>query len=191
MLLRLVRKVEWKSRQRLEQWYAERHGQTDLLIRAFHDSLIVHGSEGNPTEKLGRLETLFAARGGRDQLAQDCAAHMRHEKQNRRPFARAALEPLRSALLRVTGILPLQATASTSDLLSFVGAVSNEEPPYSDYYLIGGVACEALPREWRSLVHDDPEDAKAFNRRQLEVMTVLELATDQSRRDVCLRIPEP
>ena len=177
MLLRLVRKVEWKSQQRLEQWYADRHSETDSLIRAFHDSLIVHGSEGNPAEKLQRLEALFVARGGRDQLAQDCAAHLRHEKQNWRPFARAALEPLRSALLRVTGILPLQATATTRDLLSFVGAVSNEEPPYSDYYLIGGVASDALPREWRSLVHDDPEDDKAFNRRQLEVVTVLELAT--------------
>jgi TnpA family transposase len=118
MLLRLARKVEWKSQQRLEQWYAERHAETDSLIRAFHDSLIVHGSEGNPTEKLQRLETLFTARGGRDQLAKDCAEHLRHEKQNWRPFAQAALQPLRSALLRVTSILPLQATATTRDLLA-------------------------------------------------------------------------
>jgi hypothetical protein len=177
MLLRLARKVEWKSQQRLEQWYADRHAETDSLIRAFHDSLIVHGSEGNPAEKAQRLEVLFAARGGRDQLTQDCAEHLRHEKQNWRPFARAALEPLRSALLRVTSMLPLQATATTRDLLSFVGAVSDEEPPYSDYYRIDGVALNALPREWRSLVHDDPEDGQAFNRRQLEVVAVLELAT--------------
>jgi Domain of unknown function (DUF4158) len=43
MLLRLVRKVEWKSEQRLEQWYADRQAETDSLIRAFHNSLIVHG----------------------------------------------------------------------------------------------------------------------------------------------------
>jgi hypothetical protein len=67
MLLRLARKVEWKSQQRLEQWYADRHAETDSLIRAFHESSIVHGSEGNPAEKVQRLEVLFAARGGRDQ----------------------------------------------------------------------------------------------------------------------------
>ena len=39
------------------------------------------------------------------------------------------------------------------------------------------MARDALPREWRSLVHDDPEDDHAFNRRQLEVVAVLELAT--------------
>src|SRR5665811_2079656 len=54
MLLRLVRKIEWKSDQRLAQWYADRHAETDSLIRAFHDSLIVHGSEGNPAEKVQR-----------------------------------------------------------------------------------------------------------------------------------------
>lgn len=177
MLLRLVRKVEWKSQQRLEQWYADRHGETDSLIRAFHDSLIVHGSEGNPAGKLQRLEALFVARGGRDQLEQECAEHLRHEKQNWRPFAQAALAPLRSALLRVASILPLQATATTRDLLSLVDAVSDEVPPYSDYYRIDGVAPDALPREWRSLVHDDLDDDKAFNRRQLEVVTLLELAT--------------
>jgi Domain of unknown function (DUF4158) len=40
MLLRLVRKIEWKSEQRLDKWYADRHDETDSLIRAFHDSLI-------------------------------------------------------------------------------------------------------------------------------------------------------
>ncbi len=177
MLLRLVRKVEWKSEQRLGQWYADRHAETDSLIRAFHESLLVHGSEGSAAEKLQRLEALFAARGGRVRLEQDCAEHLRHEKRNWRPFAQAALEPLRSALLRVTSILPLQATATTSDLLCFVDAVSDEAPPYSDYYRIDGVPPDALPREWRSLVLDDPEDGKAYNRRQLEVVTVLELAT--------------
>jgi hypothetical protein len=167
MLLRLVRKVEWKSEQRLEHWYADRQAETDSLIRAFHNSLIVHGSDDKPAEKVQRLEALFAACGGRDQLTQTCAEHLRHEKQNWRPFARVALEPFRSALLRVASILPLQATATTRDLLSFIGAVSDEEPPYSDYYRIGGVAPDALPREWRSLVHDDPDDGQAFNRRQL------------------------
>jgi hypothetical protein len=70
----------------------------------------------------------------------------------------------------------LQATATTRDLLSFIGAVSDEEPPYCDYYRIDAVGPEALPRDWRSLVLDDPNDARAFNRRQLEVVAMLELA---------------
>jgi hypothetical protein len=77
-----VRKVEWKSEQRLEQWYADRQAETDSLIRAFHNSLIVHGSDDKPVEKVQRLEALFAECGGRDQLTQTCAEHLRHEKQN-------------------------------------------------------------------------------------------------------------
>jgi hypothetical protein len=129
-----------------------------------------------PARKVERLETLFTAHGGREKLKEFCAQHLRHEKQNWRPFARNAFERLRSTLLRVADILPLQATAMTRDLLGFVSAVSNEEPPYSDYYLIENVEAGALPREWRGLVLDDPSNEKAFNRRQLEVVTMLELA---------------
>jgi hypothetical protein len=35
---------------------------------------------------------------------------------------------------------------------------------------------EVLPSDWRGLVLDDPEDRKRFNRRQLEVVAMLELA---------------
>jgi hypothetical protein len=142
----------------------------------FHDSLVVHGTDDDPAEKVLRLETLFTARGGREKLEQTCAEHLRHERQNWRPFARAVFAPLRSALLRVAVILPLQATSTSGDLPSFIGAVSDEEPPYSDYYLIDDVAPDALPREWRGLVVDDPSDHQAFNRRQLEVVAMLELA---------------
>jgi TnpA family transposase len=176
MLLRLVRKVEWKSEQRLEEWYAGRHQQTDSLIRAFHDSLIVHGSEQDPADKVRQLEALFAARGGLEQLTRNCAEHLRHERQNWRPFARAAFVPLRSPLLRVADILPLQCTDSTSDLLCLIGAVTGEEPPYYDYTRINDFGAEVLPRDWRALVLDDPEEPQAFNRRQLEVVAVLELA---------------
>jgi hypothetical protein len=82
MLLRLVRKIEWKSEQHLEEWYVGRRHQTDSLICAFHESLIVHGSADNPAQKIARLEEMFAARGGREKLAQTCAEHLRHEKQN-------------------------------------------------------------------------------------------------------------
>jgi TnpA family transposase len=176
MLLKLVRKIESKSADRLQEWYVARHHQTDSLIRAFHESLIVHDGADKPARKVARLEALYAAHGGREQLKESCAQHLRHEKQNWRPFALPAFERLRSTLLRVASILPLQATATTRDLIAFVSAVSNEEPPYSDYYLIENVEPGSLPRDWRGLVLDDPSNGNAFNRRQLEVVSMLELA---------------
>jgi hypothetical protein len=59
--------------------------------------------------------------------------------------------------------------------LSF--SVATDEPPYSDYYRIAEVTPTALPGESRSLVLDDPSDPGAFNRRQLDVVAILELAT--------------
>jgi hypothetical protein len=53
-----------------------------------------------------------------------------------------------------------------------------EEPPYSEYLRIDDLTPEVLPREWRTLVQDHPHhDPHAFNRRQLEVVALLELAT--------------
>ena len=43
MLLRIALKVEWKSELRLTEWYQSRRNKTDALIRAFRDSLVVHG----------------------------------------------------------------------------------------------------------------------------------------------------
>src|SRR5271165_2315179 len=113
--------------------------------------------------------------GGREKLKESCAQHLRHEKQNWRPFALSVFERLRSTLLQVAAILPMQATATTRDLLGFVMAACDKEPPYSDYYVLNEDP-DALPREWRRLVLDDPGNTQAFNRRQLEVVTMLELA---------------
>ena len=60
MLLRLTRKVEWKSEQRLAVWYQNRRNKTDSLIRAFHDSLIVHGLEDDPVKKVARVESALS-----------------------------------------------------------------------------------------------------------------------------------
>ncbi len=60
MLIRLTRKVEWKSELRLTQWYQTRRNKTDALIRAFRDSLIVHGSDVEPVQKVSRVETDLA-----------------------------------------------------------------------------------------------------------------------------------
>jgi len=121
-------------------------------------------------------EALFTAHGGRKELKEACAQHLRHEKQNWRPFVRGAFERLRAPLLRVANILPLQSTTATADLLSLVAAVTSDEPPYADYLRIADFGEEALPRDWRRLVMDDPEDATLFNRRQLEAVAMLELA---------------
>jgi TnpA family transposase len=42
---------------------------------------------------------------------------------------------------------------------------------------IDGASPNTLPREWHDLVHDQASDKLAFNRRQLEVVVMLELAT--------------
>jgi len=176
MLLRLTRKVEWKSEQRLSEWYQSRRIKTDTLIRAFHDSLLVHRLEADPVQKVARVETVFAAQGGHDALVQSCEEHLRHERQNWRPFARAVFVPLRSALLRLVETLPLQGTDASGGLLGLVEPLTGE-PSHSEHLSIDDAAPDSLPREWRDLVHDHASDKLVFNRRQLEVVVLLELAT--------------
>ena len=176
MLLRLARKVEWKSELRLTEWYQTRRNKTDALIRAFRDTLIVHGTEVDPVQKVSRVETVFAAQGGQVALVKSCDEHLHHEKQNWRPLARAVFVPLRSALVHLVEILPLQGTAASGGLLRLVRSLTSETS-HGDYLTIDGVAPNTLPREWQGLVHDHANDRHAFNRRQLEVVVILELAT--------------
>lgn len=176
MLLRLTRKVEWKSELRLVEWYQNRRNKTDVLIRAFHDSLLVYGSESDPVQKVSLVESLFAAQGGREALAQSCEEHLQHERQNWRPFARAVFVPLRSSLLRLVETLPLQGTTAADGLLRLIESLTSESS-HGDYVAIDGAAPNTLPREWHDLVHDHASDKLAFNRRQLEVVVMLELAT--------------
>ena len=175
MLLRLARKVEWKSELRLAEWYQTRRSKTDALIRAFRDSLVVHGSDVDPMEKVSLVKALFTAQGGHQALVQSCNEHLRHERQNWRPFARAMFVPLRSALVQLVEILPLQSTADSDGLLCLAKALKSD-PVDRDYLSIAGVAPNTLPREWHPLVHDHVSDTRVFNRRQLEVVAILELA---------------
>jgi hypothetical protein len=55
MLLKLVRKIEGKSEQQYDEWYQGLRATTDSLIRAFHDSLIVHDSDDPPARKVESL----------------------------------------------------------------------------------------------------------------------------------------
>ena len=169
MLLRLTRKVEWKSELRLTEWYQTRRNKTDGLIRAFRDSLIVHGSDVDPVQKVSRVETVFAAQGGHEALVKSCEEHLHHEKQNWRPLARAVFVPLRSALVHLVEILPLQCTAASDGLLRLVRSLTSETS-HSDYLTIDGVAPNTLPREWHDLVHDHANDKRVFNRRQLVLL---------------------
>ncbi len=175
MLLRLARKVEWKSELRLTEWYQTRRNKTDTLIRAFRDALVVHGSDVDPMEKVSLAQALFTAQGGHHALVQSCDEHLQHEKQNWRPFARAMFAPLRSALVQLVEILPLQSTADSDGLICLAKALKSDASQ-SDYLSIAGVAPNALPREWHALVHDHASDTRVFNRRQLEVVAILELA---------------
>jgi len=79
-------------------------------------------------------------------------------------------------LVRLVEILPLQGTTTTMGLLSLVRSLTNETS-HSDYLTIDGVAPNTLAREWHDLVHDHAQDKQAFNRRQLEVVVMLELVT--------------
>lgn len=177
MLLRISRKIEWKSEQRLTGWYQKRHNKTDALIRAFRDSLKVLGAEADPAQKISAVETLFASHGGTESLAQSCEEHLRHERQNWRPFARAVFVPLRGVLLRLAEILPLEGDATAAGLLRLVGSLSSQSSSSrADFLAIDEVAPNTLPREWHALVYDHVDDKRAFNRRQLEVVAILELA---------------
>jgi TnpA family transposase len=175
MLLRLARKIEQRSQQHLADWYLARHTKTDQLIRAFRDALAVHGQEIAAQEKIAQLAAVFVSHGGHESLAKDCDAHLRHERQNWRPFACAVFVPLRATLLRLAQVLPLQESQTSRDVLRLVGAVADGAAE-ADYLSIEGVLPGTLPREWRALVHDHPKDLHTFNRRQLEVVAVLELA---------------
>ena len=177
MLLRSSRKIEWKSEQRLADWYQKRHHKTDALIRAFRDSLKLLETETGPVKMVANVEALLVTHGGRESLAQGCEEHLRHERQNWRPFARAVFVPVRSALLRLVEILPLQGDATAAGLLRLAQSLSSQSSSDTDYLTIDQVALSALPREWQDLVHDQASDKLAFNRRQLEVVAILELAT--------------
>ena len=63
MLLRLARKIERKSHERLTEFYESRRNETDTLIRAFRDVLIVFGDDTVPALKVAHLDQILAAAG--------------------------------------------------------------------------------------------------------------------------------
>lgn len=176
MLLKLARNIEWRSEEYQNDWHAGHHRQTDSLIRALRDLLGALGSDDEPIKKVVRLDAIVITHGGRETLETACAEHLHHERRNWRPIARQAFLPLRAPLMRLVDTLPLTATPEAMDLLCLIGSATFDDPPYSDYFRITDVKKDTLPPEWRALVQDREDDACLYNRRQLEVAAVLELA---------------
>jgi TnpA family transposase len=158
MLLRLTRKIAWKSEQRLAEWYQNRRNKTDTQIRAFHDLLVVHRLEADPVQKVATRRSCKAA------------------KSTYAMKSRIGVPLPVLCLLRLAEILPLQGTTAADGLLRLVESLKSE-PSHSDHLTIDGATPNTLPREWHDLVHDQASDRLAFNRRQLEVVVMLELAT--------------
>jgi TnpA family transposase len=175
MLLKLARNIEWRSEEHLNDWHAGRHRQTDSLIMALRDVLQVLGTDEEPIKKVACLDAIILTHGGREALELACAEHLRHERRNWRPFARQAFAPLRAPLMQLAYTLPLTATPEAMDLLRLVASATFDSPPYSDYVRISDIK-NPLPSEWRALVMDRVDDALAYNRRQVEVAAILELA---------------
>ncbi len=178
MLLKLARRIEHKSEERLAEWYAGRRARTDALIKTFRDALAIHGHAEEPARIVERLEVLFAAHGGREALQTACTEHLRYENQNWRPFARQAFAPLRSTLLRLVDQLPFEGIPPASSLLEAVGLVAADMDCHRDYLILENVPSDFLPRDWRPLVlnYDGDDGHERFDRRQLEVAAFLELA---------------
>ena len=75
------------------------------------------------------------------------------------------------------GMLPLEAARDSASVL--LKAVLNValESSTCDYYDIIDLDPRFIPSEWQALVGDrGPDEPRVFNRRHLEVVTILELA---------------
>jgi len=176
MLLKLSARIEWRSGEHLEEWHTGQRDQTETLIQTLAEVLTIVSGEGSPMNKLGLLEAALAAHGGCEALKAACQKHLDHSHQNWQPFARQAFSPYRTELLLLARMLPLKAARdSAKNLIEAVGQVA-DDPGTADYYIMD-LGREFLPPRWRELVEDHEEgDPRAFNRRHLEVATMLELA---------------
>jgi hypothetical protein len=174
MLIKFSAKIVWRSEERLEETHIDRGDQSATLIATLADILTVIAAKTPPADKLRQLETIVAARGGCEVLQKACEEHFDHSPNRWQPFAYQAFSPYRTELLLLGRTLPLKAARpSANNLIEAVHSVSTE-PTTSDYYVVD-LNRSFLPPEWRSLVCDREGDAQSFNRRHLEVVTLLEL----------------
>lgn len=175
MLIKFSAKIVWRSEQHVEKARIDHDDQDSTLIATLAELLEVIGGERQPTEKLSQLEAIVAAHGGCEVLQKACVQHANERPNRWQPFAYQAFSAYRTQLLLLGRTLPLKAArASANNSLEAVGSVVTE-PTTSDYYIVD-LERDFLPPQWRALVCDREGDAQSFNRRHLEVVTLLELA---------------
>jgi len=175
MLIKLSAKIVWRSEERLEETRIDRRDQSATLIATLAEMLEVIACKGQSTKKLARLDAIVAANGGCEVLQKACEKHTNRSSNPWQPFAHQAFSPYRQELLLLGRTLPLKAARpSAKNLLEAVVNVVTE-PSTCDYYIMD-LDRDFLPPEWRALVGDREGDARSFNRRHLEVVTLLELA---------------
>ena len=177
MLLKFARKVVWISQQHLAESHVEELTESGTLIAVLAEMLGVLAQDVPPVAKIEQLEATMTAHGGLGELQQACKERTEHEPNHWQPFADEAFGPYRTQLLALARTLPLKAARpSETSLIKSVRNVA-DEPNTCDYYIILDLDHDFLPPRWRALTDDAVDrDPRAFNRRYLEVATVLELA---------------
>src|SRR5665213_572845 len=175
MLIKFSAKIVWRSEQHLEETRIDRGDKSTTLVATLAELLEVIAGKGRSTAKISQLNAIVATNGGCEALQKACADHAHHNPNRWQPFAYQAFAPYRTELLLLGRTLPLTAARpSANNLIEAVGSVVTE-PTTSDYYIVD-LDRDFLPPEWRALVCDRQGDDRSFNRRHLEVVTLLELA---------------
>jgi TnpA family transposase len=176
MLVKFSGKIVWRSEQYAEESQGNHREQTDELIATLGEILTIFGGAGRPKEKLAQVEATVSAHGGCAVLLEACAAHTQRAREKWQPFAHQAFSYYRSDLLQLGRTLPLKAARDSAN--SLVKAVLNVtlEPSTCDYCCISDLKHDFIPPSWRALVEDRKDEPHSFNRRHLEVVTILELA---------------
>jgi TnpA family transposase len=175
MLLKFSGKIEWRSQKALAEERIEQVDQSDALVGVLAEILAIVGGNHAPADKIEELSATITAHGGYSALQKACKEYGEHSHTRWQPFAYEAFSPYRTQLLMLGQMLPLKAARDSADnLLEAVQSVVLE-PGTSDYYVMD-MGREFLPPEWRALVGDREGDLRSFNRRHLEVVTMLELA---------------
>jgi TnpA family transposase len=177
MLLKFSKKVVWISQQRLAESHVEESTETGTLIAVLAEMLGFLAQDVPPAAKIEQLEATIIAHGGLSALQEACKERTEHEPNHWQPFADEAFWPYRRQLLALARTLPLKAARpSERSLIKSVRCVA-DEPSTCDSYTIWDLDREFLPPRWRALTVDAADcDPRTFNRRYLEVATILELA---------------
>jgi TnpA family transposase len=176
MLLKSSGKIVWRSEQYAEESQGNHREQTDELIATLAEILTIFGGAGKPKEKLAQVEASVAGHGGSTALLEASAAHTKRAREKWQPLAHQAFAHYRNDFLQLGRTLPLKAARDSAN--SLVKAVLNVtlEPSTCDYYCISDLKRDFIPPSWRALVDDREDEPHSFNRRHLEVLTILELA---------------